>query len=757
MTTQKKTLPPHSWETLSRLAQVWRKKGNLPLASRYYREVLALSPSQADIFEDLVQVLNEMSDWDTLIEVCREWLAAFPDHASADHTDHVHKLHIDTLVKRGGLVDAFEAHQLVRQDNRPVDFSQSDLVCCAVMRNESERLPYFLDYYRERGVARFLIVDNDSTDDSVAYLLEQPDVHVWHTAASYRGANCGAAWWELVLRRHAVGNWVLIVDADELLVYPRSENRSLADLCQELEAEDKSAYKALLVDMYGAGPIFEAHYERGHDFLESCPFLDRQYFHERTPFAGPFKNATNYWGGVRSRVFGGSSAGFLLNKVPLFVYRGDEVLCSGQHWVQRRSNEISAQRGALLHFKFFSSFPRLVEQEIVREEHARKAAVYKQYADHFADDETVTLHDPLHSVRFESSAQLAQMGIIREAEGAKHPPTQQTLDYFPTIDPPPSTSRNPRWSAMILVDEACTSVERTVRSAASQFASTEDVQIELVCERPSPEVLQEAQTLRCELGSDRLLVHQSGRSLGRPALLTHAIELARGAWVHLLNGGDWISPGFYAALGAGLDEAPEAGAALCRFDYGPATGAVDRATSEVVRMSAPLESAAAGILADWLPKVALQERVAFSAMVVKREVYESIGGFCVSAASAARWEMSQRIAPYGSVWYEPRLLAHVAASPFAINEAGMSFGLPLAHAQTAIDIAQTYLGDELGPEASAQARRALAVRAIASAQADVEHGRYRTALASLAEGLGRDALDADEVRQSLHEILSRIV
>ena len=37
----------------------------------------------------------------------------------------------------------------------------------AIMRNESLRLPYFLEYYKNLGVDRFFLIDNNSTDGSV--------------------------------------------------------------------------------------------------------------------------------------------------------------------------------------------------------------------------------------------------------------------------------------------------------------------------------------------------------------------------------------------------------------------------------------------------------------------------------------------------------------------------------------------------------------------------------------------------------------
>ncbi len=60
-----------------------------------------------------------------------------------------------------------------------------DILSFSTLYNENIRLPYFLEHYRKMGVAHFLIVDNDSDDGGREFLLEQPDVSLWHTTSSY--------------------------------------------------------------------------------------------------------------------------------------------------------------------------------------------------------------------------------------------------------------------------------------------------------------------------------------------------------------------------------------------------------------------------------------------------------------------------------------------------------------------------------------------------------------------------------------------
>ena len=112
-----------------------------------------------------------------------------------------------------------------------------DILLFASVRNESLRLPYFLEHYRNLGVRHFLIVDNDSDDETVALLRDQPDVSLWHTPGSYKDARFGMDWLTWLMRRYGHGHWTVTVDADELLIYPDHDSRPLPELTAWLDAQ----------------------------------------------------------------------------------------------------------------------------------------------------------------------------------------------------------------------------------------------------------------------------------------------------------------------------------------------------------------------------------------------------------------------------------------------------------------------------------------------------------------------------------------
>jgi Flp pilus assembly protein TadD len=329
---------------------------------------------------------------------------------------------------------AWRAEQILeRKDGRPIDIRPDAIVSFMCVRNELLRLPYSLSYYRRLGISRFFVIDNDSSDGTLEYLLDHADVHVWHTARSFREARCGTDWIELLLQNYGVNRWCLVVDADELLCYPDYENRRLEALCADLDREGKRAFLAILVDMYSDKPVNETHYRPGLDFRAVCPFFDRTFYHLKTDnFSGHDKHPS-YFGGLRRRVFGGGEPGkddrhfYCLNKVPLIKYDQSLVLSDNLHWTS--CNEIAEETGCLLHFKYFSSFLNSAREEFERKEHWNYGIQYAQYAKAIKNNPNLILFSADHSIRFQDSRQLVALGIMRTREPAvKLMPVNETDD-----------------------------------------------------------------------------------------------------------------------------------------------------------------------------------------------------------------------------------------------------------------------------------------------------------------------------------------
>jgi Glycosyl transferase family 2 len=276
--------------------------------------------------------------------------------------------------------------------DRTAAIKPEDILVFSTLRNERVRLPYFLDYYRDMGVGHFVMVDNDSTDGSLDYLTEQPDVSVWHTRAGYKRARFGVDWLNWLQWQHAHGHWCLVVDPDEFLVYPFCDTRPLRALTDWLDASSIKSFSAMLLDMYPKGRLDEQPYEAGGDPIEIASWFDSgNYTQKKNGLFG------NLWiqGGPRGRVFFADAPekAPALNKIPLVKWDRRYTYVSSTHMLLPRGlNQVYDEwggekaSGVLLHAKFLDTFTVKAAEELERGQHYAASVEYKAYADSLKDD-----------------------------------------------------------------------------------------------------------------------------------------------------------------------------------------------------------------------------------------------------------------------------------------------------------------------------------------------------------------------------------
>jgi hypothetical protein len=217
--------------------------------------------------------------------------------------------------------------------------------------------------------------------------------------------------------------------------------------------------------------------------------------------------------------------------------------------------------------------------------------------------------------------------------------------------PPIPTLRNdvqrPLWSVMIPVYNRARYLAEALQSVLEQAPDPDEMEI-IVVDDCSPDF--DPRPIVDRLGRGRVRVHRNQQRLGIAGTWNECIAQARGYWIHILHDDDMVLPGFYAELRRGIDSRPDVGAAFCRFAYVGESG-------ELLSL-VNLERTTPGVLEDWLDRIFVSVRVQCPAIVVRRAVYEEIGGFRMDLRYALDWEMWRRIAVHYPVWYSPRTLAH---------------------------------------------------------------------------------------------------
>ncbi|APO88007.1 glycosyltransferase family 2 protein [Marivivens sp. JLT3646] len=288
--------------------------------------------------------------------------------------------------RRRWLVRALsKRHELTPIADRTSQIRKSDILLVSTLRNEDVRLPYFLKYYRDLGVNHFLMIDNDSDDGGREYLADQSDVSLWSTGKSYKRSRFGIDWVNWLLMRYGHGHWTLVVDPDELFVFPFCDTRPIRALTDWLDASSIKSFSAMLLDMYPKGPISAIPYRRGDDPLEIANWFDSgNYAIQRNPSFG------NLWiqGGPRARAFfqDNPERAPALNKVPLVKWDRRYAYVSSTHMLLPRGlnlvyDEWGGEKasGILLHTKFLDTLTVKAHEEIARKQHYAASHEYKAY------------------------------------------------------------------------------------------------------------------------------------------------------------------------------------------------------------------------------------------------------------------------------------------------------------------------------------------------------------------------------------------
>lgn len=303
--------------------------------------------------------------------------------------------------------------QLSTEVDRTAGIRADDILLFSTMRNEVARIPHFLDYYRRLGVGHFLVVENDSTDETADLLARQPDVSLWRTARSYKAARFGMDWLTWLQFRFGHGHWSVTVDADELLTFPHAADGGLNRLTRWLEERSIASFGAVMVDMYPKGRLDAGTYRPGDDPVASLGWFDADNF-----FATPRRNMNSQVlrGGVRLRAFFADQPerAPTMNKVPLVHWNRRSAYLSSTHVILpprlNMTDDDAVPSGALLHTKFLPGVSARAREEKARGEHFANSSLYLDYYDRLASGGSLWSKRSREYIGWE---QLVELGLMR--------------------------------------------------------------------------------------------------------------------------------------------------------------------------------------------------------------------------------------------------------------------------------------------------------------------------------------------------------
>lgn len=293
--------------------------------------------------------------------------------------------------------------------------------------------------------------------------------------------------------------------------------------------------------------------------------------------------------------------------------------------------------------------------------------------------------------------------------------------YRPAIPPVPVALGQPLWSVMIPTYHCGRYLRDTLASVLAQDLGTQAMQIEVVDDHS---LLDDPAAVVTEVGRGRVGFYRQEENVGVPGNFQTCLERSHGQFVHLLHGDDYVRQGFYRKMQQALLDHPAVGAAFCRHIYMDAAGHWQD--------MAPLEQPASGVLPNSLARLATEQRIMTPSMVVRRAVYEHLGGFDRRLRCSEDWEMWVRIAAHYPIWYEAEPLAVYRMHQHSNTGRHLRTAEDVQYTRQAIEIFRAYLPDSSAAAITRQARQAYALAALETAYRLSRHNDLAAARAQVA-------------------------
>jgi len=241
--------------------------------------------------------------------------------------------------------------------------------------------------------------------------------------------------------------------------------------------------------------------------------------------------------------------------------------------------------------------------------------------------------------------------------------TSKSLSKFLPVS---MSEQRPLWSVMIPVYNNTSFLNKIIEKVLSQYTGSGQMEIYVIddCSESG-----DAEGIVNKHGNGIVNYFRQPVNVGHSKNYDTCIRKSKGKLIHILHQDDMVRDGFYERMGKTFTDYPDIGAAFCRHLF------IDEKGNWL--WISELEREEDGILDDWLMKIAEKQRIQYASMVVKREVYENLGGFVNKdmtgdgwQMAGEDWEMWVRIAANYKVGYVTEPLAE-----YRIHRASMTSGL----------------------------------------------------------------------------------
>ena len=193
--------------------------------------------------------------------------------------------------------------------------------------------------------------------------------------------------------------------------------------------------------------------------------------------------------------------------------------------------------------------------------------------------------------------------------------------------------KRPLWSVVIPTYNCAHYLRETLISVLAQDPGKKVMEIIVVDDHSTKD---DPETVVKEFGQGRVQFIKQEKNVGKVKNYETGLFASSGRYIHQLHGDDLVYDGFYKEMEALFNANSNAGAAFSRTNY------IDYG-SRITGVTGMIQNNE-GTVPDMLEKLYTQQYIQTPSMVVKREVYETIGCFDRRLNCMEDWEMWIRIA-----------------------------------------------------------------------------------------------------------------
>ena len=293
------------------------------------------------------------------------------------------------------------SHIKIIRKTDPCDKNKPIVILC--VKNDIRRIQMLVDHYREMGIVKFAILDNESNDGTFEWMLDQPDIDLYRCSKQYE-TNVKEGWINRLISYYGADRWYILTDSDELLVYQGMENNQISNLTLHLDILGVKRVKALTLDTYGKSLCIKESVNLRSDYR----WIDSDSYYEVFGNAGSHR-IKRYIGGPRYRLM---NSKITLDKHPL-VYWEKGTISDYAHYQfpHRLINDAPCMLG-ILHYKFINTDKQeYMKRASKGSSFAGKGTYYRQYMSFF-DNQKHQSFMYEGSVEFTSSEVLKRIPFI---------------------------------------------------------------------------------------------------------------------------------------------------------------------------------------------------------------------------------------------------------------------------------------------------------------------------------------------------------